>query len=240
MNKGTKTFRLLSLIAMGSVAGSSPVLSDDEFKPIANPFVDQTGVTTERGQAILLRGKNQDGQAVEVEIPQGENAIGSLTLPMQDTIPGSAASGRKELPVTYQGQRPTQTDREIASRFPKAGPEEDSRRSRIEQDLGLQTADNPLPNQDSSYLASIDLLKQLYRGGRYEAALIESDKMIRLYPTDPKLQEMRGTLLDRLGYYDLALESWNEALRLNPRNLSLKKWVDRKTRIYQRTQGGSK
>jgi len=101
----------------------------------------------------------------------------------------------------------------------------------IEKDLGLMgvAEDTPLPEQ--SYLGAIDQVKQLYRAGRFEAALVEVDDLLRLYPTDPKLYEMRGTLLDRLGKFDLAIRSWKQALRLEPTNTSLRKVVERKNAV---------
>ena len=81
---------------------------------------------------------------------------------------------------------------------------------------------------DESYLAKVDVIKQLFRGSRYEAALIETDSLIKLYPTNAKLYEMRGTLLDRLGYPDLALRSWKQALEFEPRMLSLKRLIEKR------------
>ena len=52
--------------------------------------------------------------------------------------------------------------------------------------------------------------------------------MIKDYPTDAKLYEMRGTVLDRMGYKDLALRSWKQSLEFKPNQLALKKVVDRR------------
>jgi Flp pilus assembly protein TadD len=93
--------------------------------------------------------------------------------------------------------------------------------------LGLQPSGEPL-NMDESYLAKLDVVKQLFRGGRYEAALIEIDREVKLYPTSGRLYEMRGTCLDRLGYPDLALKSWKQAFEFEPRKLSLKKIIDKR------------
>ena len=54
------------------------------------------------------------------------------------------------------------------------------------------------------------------------------DDVLKLYQTDPKLYEMRGTLLDRLGKADLAFKSWNQALRFDPANQVLRRFVERK------------
>lgn len=52
--------------------------------------------------------------------------------------------------------------------------------------------------------------------------------MIKIFPTDAKLYEMRGTLLDRLERKELALRSWNQALRFDPSNQRLRKFLERK------------
>jgi len=81
---------------------------------------------------------------------------------------------------------------------------------------------------DQSYLAKVDVVKQLFRNNRHEATLIEIDKLIKDYPTNAKLYEMRGTVLDRMGYKDLALRSWKQSLEFRPNQLPLKKIVDRR------------
>jgi Flp pilus assembly protein TadD len=72
------------------------------------------------------------------------------------------------------------------------------------------------------------VVKQLFRNGRFEASLIEVDHLVKLYPTSGRLFEMRGTLLDRLGYGKLAVRSWKQALEFEPRNLSLKKMIEKR------------
>ena len=89
-------------------------------------------------------------------------------------------------------------------------------------------SEDSAPAADYSYLAALDHIKQLYKGARYEAALLEIDELVRAYPTDPKIYEMRGTLLDRLGRGDLAIKSWNQALRFDPGNQSLRRFIERK------------
>lgn len=233
----------LTAFALGAVfailTATLTATGEEEYtKPISNPFGDAYGTGADKNRTILFRGKNLEGQSVEVELPQGEEKITDLVLPMKDTVPGSdLAARRRELPQSYQGEKPTYTDREIASRMPRNSPEDEWTRQKVEGDLGLGAAEDSTPQQEASYLAGVDTLRQLFRTGRYEAALIEADKMIRLYPTDPRLHEMRGTLLDRLGYHDLALDSWNESLKFRPANRSLQKYVERKTLIYRKVSG---
>ena len=118
--------------------------------------------------------------------------------------------------------------------FPRGKPEDEWKRQEIEKNLGLAQGEVPVPESEGSYLAALDHVKQLYSLGRYEAALLEIDPMIKQYPTNPKLYEMRGTILNQLGYADLAIKSWNQALEFNPANESLRKHIERKKYLQSR------
>lgn len=215
---------LLAIMAIGACATNQG--DTEKNKPIDNPFAESRWKETEEKSNITLRTRRGD-QMVEVELP---HAYGSdLEVPMNPKFLG--AENKRSVngvDYSYSEMKPTVGDREIASTFGSTGSEEDARRKReIEMTLGLQENEE-LPQMDQSYLAKIDVVKQLFRGARYEAALIEIDSMIKEYPTNPKLYEMRGTVLDRMGYKDLALRSWKQALEFNPNQLALKKVVDRR------------
>jgi hypothetical protein len=51
---------------------------------------------------------------------------------------------------------------------------------------------------------------------------------VQIHPNNGRLFEMRGTVLDRLGYTDLAIKSWRQALEFNPSRLGLKKLVEKR------------
>lgn len=235
---------LIAIAAAGTLTGCAATrgllamnsTEEEEARPIQNPFGDVLpGQQAEaRQQTMVFRSKKGD-RSVEVEIPRSDRGVGDLTLPVapnfrEERSPASQASSDEGgFDESYKGRKPSPSDREIGSTFPQGAPEDEGRRREIEQDLGLAPAEDPTPQQETSYLAGIDHIKQLYRRGRYEAALLEVDEMIVKYQTDPKLYEMRGTLLERVGKPDLALKSWNQALRLEPSNAALRKLVERRT-----------
>ncbi|MBI3534847.1 MAG: hypothetical protein HY072_05100, partial [Deltaproteobacteria bacterium] len=131
----------------------------------------------------------------------------------------------------YKERQAGITDREITREFKPAmssDNDKEAKQREIESELGLVPADDTTPEHDKSYLAAVDHIKQLYRKNRHEAALIEIDDLLKLYPSDSKIYAMRGTLLHRIGKLDLALQSWNQALKLEPNNLSLKRFIERK------------
>ncbi len=179
---------------------------------------------------IVLRSKKGD-RSVEVELSGRNGQMTDFIMPVspafRDQAPTALGSGNG-LDDRYREAKPSLTDREITRTLPQGNADEIGDRREIEAGLGVVPTEEDKPQGDTSYLASVDRVKQLFRSNRYEAALLELDELIRTYPTDPKLYEMRGTLLDRTGRGDLALRSWSQALRLDPANQSLKRFVDRK------------
>jgi Flp pilus assembly protein TadD len=184
---------------------------------------------------MIFRSKNGN-RAVEVELSRANQGVTDFVLPAPagtgssrgpaSVASDASASGAED--NTYATLAPTATDRELTRKFSQTPFEDEQKRSDIEKGLGLVQADEMTPERQKSYLASMDHIKQLYRLGRYEAGLIEVDAMIRDFPTDPKLHEMKGTLLDRLGRRDLALKSWGQALRFNPNDQTLRRYIERK------------
>jgi tetratricopeptide (TPR) repeat protein len=203
--------------------------------PITNPFIDYQ-FSDKRDENIILRTKKGD-RAVEIELPSKQGELADFVIPVSPTFMdqnrgpaslGGSSSIDPETDQTFKSKRPSITDREIVANMPSATPGLEGEQRDIETGLGVVPSDEEIPAADTSYLAAIDHIKQLYKYGRNEAALLEIDEMLRAYPTDPKLYQMRGTLLDRVGRDDLALKSWNQALRLDPNNQPLRKFIERK------------
>lgn len=206
--------------------------SKEDSKPISNPFGSyDASLNQDPSETMIFRNKNGN-KAVEVEIPHANQGVTDFVLPAPAGSDGSRSpaslSDDGASSVPYASQAPTASDRELTRQFSKVPFEEERQRNDIEKGLGLVAADEVTPERQKSYLASMDHIKQLYRSGRYEAGLIEVDSMIRDFPTDPKLHEMRGTLLDRLGRRDLALKSWGQALRFDPTNQTLRHFIERR------------
>ena len=211
---------------------------------IHNPFGDLATRKPEVAQNLILRTKKGE-RAVEVEIPAQSTQISDFSIPVAPAFKESNAGGRGIASVmdsevqsgAYKTQKPTQADREIEKTFPQTrGTELLSKRSEIEKGLGLAASAEATPESDFSYLAAVDQLKAMFRSGRYEAALIETDSLIRTYPTSPQLYQMRGTLLEKVGQSDLAIKNWKQALELEPQNLSLRKFIERKELTFKHSR----
>jgi len=205
---------------------------DEKVKPIANPFYAyRGGVNGDPSQNIILRTKKGD-RSVELELPGDAQSLSDFVLPVSPAFRDtgrSPASEEASIDETYKDRAPGYSDREITQTFPQGLAEDEGKRREIEKGLNLTPSDDSNPTEGSpSYLAATDRIKQLYKSGRFEAALLEIDEIIRQFQTDGRLYEMRGTLLDRLGRRELALKSWKQALRFEPKNQSLRRFIERK------------
>lgn len=198
-------------------------------KPISYPFGDFQNYTQSRYPGIVVREKKTSGGTTEVELPAGDRSITDLSVPLSGIQSGEAkrrpAQSSSNIDDTYYEQTSGITDHEITETFSKPPVKNEWKQRDIEKKLGLVTKEDLDPQDQKSYLASVDRIKQLFRLGRYEAALIDLDHLVKLYPTAPQLYEMRGTLLSRLGYKDLAIKSWSQALELDPENRSLRNFL---------------
>lgn len=238
MMTGALALASFSCVACSSVKGIFAAdSSKDAAKPISNPFgAYDANSLNDPADSMIFRSKNGN-KAVEVEFPRANQGVTDFVIPAPNqngasrSLASQADEGNDTSEKTppsnaYATQAPTASDHELTREFSKVPFEEEQKRSEIEKGLGLVAANEVTPERQRSYLASLDQVKQLYRTGRYEAGLIEVDSMIRDFPTDPKLHEMRGTLLDRLGRRDLALKSWGQALRFDPKNQSLRRFIE--------------
>ncbi len=239
-------FLLIPLLLSGCASAKHLLGINDHERahPIANPFYSYRGSASDPAQNMILRTKKGD-RSVELEIPGNSAHLSDFVLPVSpafrdtDRSPASNSIGDDAIQIdeSYKSRPPTLSDREITHSFSQGSPEIDAKRQNIEKSLNLApNEDNNVSERSTSYLASVDHIKQLYKTARYEAALLETDEMIREYQTDAKLYEMRGTLLDRMGKRELALKAWNQALRFDSKNESLKKFIDR---LQQRSTAGT-
>ncbi len=223
----------LDLVGCSSARILFGMKNPDRVMPIANPFYTYRG--SDSGQTIILRTKKGD-RSVELEIPGDKEHLSDFSIPVSPSFHESnrtIASQNSEIDSnlavdeSLKNKNFSLSDQEITRSFSQSSSEITQQRNDIEKNLNLIPPEESTNSEKSSYLAKLDHIKQLYKAARYEAALLEIDEMIREYQTDGKLYEMRGTLLDRMGRRELALKSWNQALRFSPNNEALKKFVNR-------------
>jgi hypothetical protein len=233
------TLALLNCITQASCASLGNALAINSKPPssrITSPFSDYHS-GSEIAQNMILRTKKGD-RTVELEIPGDVQSLSEFVIPLSPAFQGGdrgpASSKNQNTDATgmvdesYKNRAPSFSDRELRRDRSQGLPVDEQKRHDIEESLSLAPTEDSTPAASSSYLGGVDHIKQLYRLARFEAALVETDEMVRQYPTDATLYEMRGTLLDRLGKRDLALQAWNQSLRFEPNNIRLRKFIDRK------------
>ncbi len=223
----------------GTLKKTLGINDDENLKPISNPFYSYHPNASGENPPMILRSKKGD-RSFEVEIPDRTQQLSDFVIPLSpefsETKGGSldhanrlSNDGNPMPDDTYKARTANATDHEITRGFSQGSLDSISKRTEIEHNLNLMPSEEETPREGApSYLAGMDHIKQLYRTTRFEAALLETDDMIRKYQTDPQLYQMRGTLLERLGRKEMALKSWSQSLRLDPKNDSLRKFVDRK------------
>jgi tetratricopeptide (TPR) repeat protein len=198
--------------------------------PIENPFTEYHPKRFTEN-AMIVRTRNGE-RSLEIELPNNSSLQGQIHVPIHGrSTPGESES--VEGVPSWKDRKPVATDREILSELPQTAPELLQSRQGIERTLGL-TGEDLSHQENTSYLARLDHVKQLYKKSRFEAAILEIDEMISFYPYDPKLHRMRGTLLDRMGKSDLALRSWKQALELKPEDQGLSTFIQRREKQLSR------
>jgi tetratricopeptide (TPR) repeat protein len=85
----------------------------------------------------------------------------------------------------------------------------------------------PTATPRSSYLLTLAKVKDLYRSRNYEIALVELVALEREYPNDERIMSMKGSLYEKLGRRQLARESWEAVLSINPYNLQVAEALQR-------------
>jgi len=90
-----------------------------------------------------------------------------------------------------------------------------------------------------SYLLGIEEVRNLYRRGNYELAMVRLKKLEEAYPDDVKLLTMKGTLWMKLGRESLARKAWEQVLQIDPDNQQVIDALQRLNRREQSTGGGN-
>jgi tetratricopeptide (TPR) repeat protein len=72
-----------------------------------------------------------------------------------------------------------------------------------------------------SYLGTLAKVREMYASRRYELALVELVDLEFSHPKDARLQAMKGSVYLKLGKAQLARESWQKALALDPEDAAV-------------------
>lgn len=164
------------------------------------------------------------GTAYEVRIPlRGKPGNGGI--PVEATTLTAADKeivGQREIDARLRADEPAETP----------GDDEGVRPAGLR--TGGAGAKGPSPAREgatptprSSYLLTLAKVKDLYRTRNYEIALVELVALEREYPNDERIMSMKGSLYEKLGRRQLARESWEAVLGINPYNLQVAEALQR-------------
>lgn len=237
---GKRLAMAMGLVFVGGCAGIHSWWGGSrasEQRPIANPFSSPAGISgaNPTSESVILRSKRGD-QSVEVELPLTENQrVSEWTLPIKqpewekprspslERGPASVESAPEES-VAFSA-----TDYEIQQQLRAPSEEIERQQHQVEQSLFLvedRTSSGKLV--PVSYLSEIDIVQKLYDQKQYGNAILKIDQLLKRFPSSALLFEKRGSLLFLLGEENLAIQSWKQALSLNPKKQSLRKFLERK------------
>lgn len=167
----------------------------------------------------------------EVEFPETASGY-EIRIPLE---------AQKTKGVTWQSDNLTDADRKILERERRMNPgmerdgifvggenladgsaepgaELDENGQPVEsREVGRVNEDAASPTRPS-YLLGIDEVQELFQAGKFELAMVRVTELEKAYPNDAKLLSMMGTLWLQLGRRELARETWERVLQIDPEN----------------------
>jgi len=136
-------------------------------------------------------------------------------------LPESAGGYEMRIPLDGPLESPTAADAELLAAAPevRAAPNTaaDAKPDGAAKPPATGTkADAAARILGKSYLGTLAKVREMYSSRRYELALVELVELEASHPKDARLQAMKGSVYLKLGKAQLARESWQKALALDP------------------------
>lgn len=159
----------------------------------------------------------------EVELPEVATGY-ELRIPFKDQKKGEANRGGVSFGNT---EGLTEADKEIIAAMRRRNLDTESEGIFDQQGRSLDgTNTNKTQNAEptparQSYVKGIEKARNLFESRKYEMALLALKELDRDYPNDLQIKSMLGTLWLQLNQPDLARESWEAALKIDPQNKNL-------------------
>jgi len=140
-------------------------------------------------------------------------------------LPESAGGYEMRIPLDGPLDSPTAADAELlagtadapAAATPRAEAKPDAAaKPEAVAKATVAKAEAPARIPGKSYLGTLAKVREMYASRRYELALVELVDLEASHPKDARLQAMKGSVYLKLGKAQLARESWQKALALDP------------------------
>ena len=223
----SELFLLGGLLLAGGCKTSSDSYADlGASAPITYPFfeADQPLGKDKADDRFVIRTISGPTEYV-VEIPQAAMDY-DVEVPVASAAPGAER-------ITHT-KNPQITDRELVASMPKLDEKAREDQALTDKIIGVNSRGGP--SQSPSYVMNIEKINQLYRDNDFEYALVEINNLLAFYPTDTKLYKMKGTILFKLGNYQLAEKAWLRASHLAPDDAVVRKGLEYLRRIMERNK----
>jgi Flp pilus assembly protein TadD len=141
-------------------------------------------------------------------------------------LPESAGGYEMRIPLDGPLDSPTAADAELlasgaeapaaAKPAPEAKPDAAAKLETAAKATPAAAKAAPAKVPGKSYLGTLAKVREMYASRRYELALVELVDLEPSHPKDARLQAMKGSVYLKLGKAQLARESWQKALALDP------------------------
>jgi tetratricopeptide (TPR) repeat protein len=133
-------------------------------------------------------------------------------------LPESAGGYEMRIPLAGPLESPTAADAELlaGAADPEANPAAGAKPDGVAKGPAAASAGAATKGLRKSYLATLAKVREMYASRRYELALVELVDLEASHPKDSRLLAMKGSVYLKLGKAQLARESWQKALALEP------------------------
>lgn len=225
-------------VAAGGVLAAGCLTGPAGHIDVPSDILRPTGETNGRRGRYVVRMTDGD-RPWEFELPEIATAY-EVRIPLRGMQQGGGGVP-VENPTVTAADREIVNQREVDARLradeaPPGGPDGagDGEEREGVRPAGLRTgrksgpaSDGPAAAPHSSYLLTLAKVKDLYKSRNYEIALVELVALEREYPNDERIMSMKGSLYEKLGRRQLARESWEAVLSINPYNLQVAEALQR-------------
>jgi tetratricopeptide (TPR) repeat protein len=145
---------------------------------------------------------NRNAEIPEKAEPSSSGNIESGTLPQSEMLPGLA-----KLEMSGSSEEELEEIRKKKKRQKK-----------------LDEIDMAMKMETTRYLLKA---RTSYQQEDFDSAITAISDAIEVNPFSPQAYEMLGSIYYRLGWNGMAVENWQHALKLDPSNETLKKYISR-------------
>ncbi len=199
---------------------SKQVVQNQPERKISNPF--QNAENDKKHDGIVVK-RSYGLNSIEVLLPDSQDDS-IIRYPLaelkKDELPDASKADAAVLKSKL-------SKAEIPAKETELNKIESSSEGEKPADDGTVIAKAKKPEQSQSYLLGIAKVKDLYKKNQFELALVHLEPLVELYPEDVRLLSLRGTIADKLGFKELAKESWATALKIEPNNYSIRTALNR-------------